>query len=57
MSLIYQKSGPPEEAMNFADMASKACPENPTDEAKSMGKEIQGWVLKKVEEDIKASGL
>ncbi len=57
MSLIYQKSGPPEEAMNFADMASQACPENPTDEAKKLEKEIKEWVLKKVEEDIKGSGL
>ena len=34
MSLIYQKSGPFEEAMSFADMASQACREKPTDEAK-----------------------
>ena len=34
MSLICQKPGPPEEAMSFADMASKVCPENPTGEAK-----------------------
>jgi hypothetical protein len=57
MSLIYQKSGPPEEAMSFADMASQACPEKPTDEAKKLEKEIKDWVLKKVEEEIKGSGL
>jgi hypothetical protein len=57
MSLLYQKSGPPEEAMSFADMASQACPENLTDEAKSMENEIKGWVMKKIEEDIKGSGL
>ena len=57
MSLTYQKSGPPEEAMSFADMASQACPEKPTDEAKKLEKEIKEWVLKKVEEDIKGSGL
>ena len=34
MSLIYQKSGPFEEAMSFAHMASQACREKPTDEAK-----------------------
>ena len=34
MSLIYQKPGPFEEAMNFADMANQACREKPTDEAK-----------------------
>jgi hypothetical protein len=26
MMLIYKKSGAPEEAMSFADIASKACP-------------------------------
>jgi tetratricopeptide (TPR) repeat protein len=57
MSLTYQKFGPPEEAMSFADMASQACPENPTDEAERLEKEIKEWVLKKVEEDIKGSGL
>ena len=34
MSLIYQKSGPFEEAMSFAYMASQACREKLTDEAK-----------------------
>jgi hypothetical protein len=34
MSLIYQKSGPFEEAMSFVDMASQTYRENPTDEAK-----------------------
>jgi hypothetical protein len=38
-------------------MASQACPENPTDQAKKLEKEIKDWVLKKVEEDIKGSGL
>ncbi|MBC8285151.1 MAG: tetratricopeptide repeat protein [Nitrospinae bacterium] len=57
MSLIYQKSGPPEEAMSFADLASQACPDNSTDEAKKLEVEIKEWMLKKVEEDIKGSGL
>ena len=34
MSLIYQKSGPFEQAMSFAYMASQACREKLTDEAK-----------------------
>jgi len=57
MSLIYQKSGPAEEAMSFADLASQACPEKTTDESKKLADEIKEWMLKKVEEDIKGSGL
>jgi len=57
MSLIYQKSGPAEEAMSFADLASQACPENPTDDEKKLEDEIKEWMMKKVEEDIKESGL
>ena len=34
MSPIYQKSGPFEEAMSFADTASQACREKPIDEAR-----------------------
>ncbi len=57
MSLIYQKSGPSEEAMSFADMASQACPDIPTEESKKLAEEIKEWMMKKVEEDIKGSGL
>jgi hypothetical protein len=41
MSLIYQKPGPPEEAMSFADMASQVCPENPTDEVNKWRKRLK----------------
>jgi tetratricopeptide (TPR) repeat protein len=57
MSLIYQKSGPSDEAMSFADMASQACPDIPTEESKKLSEEIKEWMVKKVEEDIKGSGL
>ncbi|MEK9628451.1 MAG: tetratricopeptide repeat protein [Nitrospinota bacterium] len=57
MSLVYQKSGPAEEAMSFADLASQALPDNPKDEAKKLAEEIKEWMVKKVEEDIKDSGL
>lgn len=57
MSLTHQKSGEDEDAMSFADMASHVCPDNSDEEAQKLGNEIKEWMLKKVENDIKESGL
>ena len=58
MSLIYQKSGPADEAMHLADLASQACPEGSTEEETiKLSDEIKDYMVKKVEEDIKESGL
>ncbi len=58
LSITCQRSGDANEALTYAEMASHICagrPEN--DIITSLGAEIKEWMIKRVEGEIKGSGL
>ena len=58
MSRTCQESGESSEAMSYAELASKICSGPQIEESiKQLADEIKEWMIKKVESEIKESGL
>lgn len=58
MSRTCQESGESSEAMSYAELASKICSGPQIEEGiKQLADEIKEWMIKKVESEIKESGL
>ena len=58
MSRTCQESGESSKAMSYAELATKLCSDVQTDDGiKKLAAEIKEWMIKKVEGEIKDSGL
>jgi tetratricopeptide (TPR) repeat protein len=58
MSKICQETGESSEAINYAELASRICSGvQIDDDIKKLAEEIKGWMIKRVGDGIKDSGL
>ena len=58
MSTICQETGESSEAINYAELASRICSGvQIDDDIKKLAEEIKGWMIKRVGDRIKNSGL
>ncbi len=58
LSITSQQAGDFTDALGYAEAASQICIGNQiNDEIKELGAEIKGWMIKRVENEIKDSGL